>query len=176
MTELTTDSYFSEVQGRIKQLLREPKRGAASWKYVDTLGRQKEARSNCHGTTIFVLGLEEVAVEMHRRGEAQFLQTRGRPGYFHPVGMKLVLERLRPINCPVVGGVVTFWGRIGSYELCHSAIYTLSEQGDIFHQHNGGGEFEPYSIAQYTEELTKFIRGAGKGIPNQVVLRYYSVV
>lgn len=157
MTKQTTS--FTAIHGKIKYLLENPIVATKSLNGLDNYF------SNCHGTTVYVLGAERTFKEMAKKPE-DFLYAEGRPAYADRDLMKAFLEgdTTRIEENYAFGDIVSLWANIRRGEglsgrelleskpvktIEHTAILIDPKNELVFHQEETGREFNISTVDSY---------------------------
>ncbi len=158
------------LRARILPLLENPFLG------TEEISRHSNLYSNCHGTTIHVVGADQLLIREQStgviptpaEGESRLLallKSSRRPGYCASHYMKWFLsKRCTAVDQPSPGDIVAFWAHRPSAQLFgrdqlpleHTAIYigSVGEQQVIFHQHDHRDPFETVTITDYLQSET----------------------
>lgn len=119
------------------------------------LGRQRllngeDIKSNCHGTTLHVIG-RQLPSEPERLHKKFFLTCPSRipnhPGYCDNNVMSSILNLRQARTEPIKDGIIALWNE-GA--ILHTGIYLgYKDRHVLFHQYNYGGDFEISTIEEY---------------------------
>ena len=141
LEEILKDSTFAI---KLSKLLEKPLLGN---EYLNPKNRETKYKSNCWGTTAWVLNIENEILNRFKSKGYFVRSSEDRPGYIDGGIMEAFLTsgKLKRKNKKAISGIVSFW--VAS-SLVHTGVY-LGQSDDhdlIFHQSEYGGPFEITSL------------------------------
>lgn len=136
----------SPIRERVSELLEKPYAGSKAFNFNH---EDAKYRSNCHGTMVYVFGLDD-----------PLIKEEAHPGITSYDNMEDLIDTyFTPLDSPKIGSLIAFYDVAGEKEsLLHTALQ-IGENGKIFEQPGTGGQFKESSIESkvrtYTDYITK---------------------